>query len=155
MSLQAQIRDAQDAMQRSQPVNHTLLSAESENHAALNHEKDRQFSDLHNRWKGLDETNRVAVVRVTSDQFSLAIGRGGQNVRLAARLTGWKISVQEDRSNAASATEVSAPVEASPDAVAPMEATPAPVAEETPATPEVPEEPAPVAPPETPEEPKT
>ncbi len=59
MSLQAQIRDAQDAMQRSQPVNHTLLSAERENHAALNHEKDRQFSDLHNRWKGLDETNRV------------------------------------------------------------------------------------------------
>lgn len=34
-----------------------------------------------------------AVVEVTNDQQSLAIGRGGQNVRLAAKLTGWKIDI--------------------------------------------------------------
>lgn len=34
-----------------------------------------------------------AVVEVTPDQQSLAIGRGGQNVRLAAKLTGWKIDI--------------------------------------------------------------
>lgn len=35
-----------------------------------------------------------AVVQVAEDQQSLAIGRGGQNVRLAARLTGWKIDIR-------------------------------------------------------------
>lgn len=34
-----------------------------------------------------------AIAEVTSDQQSLAIGRGGQNVRLAAKLTGWKIDI--------------------------------------------------------------
>jgi N utilization substance protein A len=33
-------------------------------------------------------------VYVAEDQLSLAIGRGGQNVRLAAKLTGWKIDVR-------------------------------------------------------------
>lgn len=37
---------------------------------------------------------REARVFVPEDQLSLAIGRGGQNVRLAARLTGWKIDVR-------------------------------------------------------------
>lgn len=37
---------------------------------------------------------REAKVFVSDDQLSLAIGRGGQNVRLAARLTGWKIDVR-------------------------------------------------------------
>jgi len=37
---------------------------------------------------------RVAKVLVPEDQLSLAIGRGGQNVRLAAKLTGWKIDVR-------------------------------------------------------------
>ncbi len=41
-----------------------------------------------------DEDNRGhAVVTVAPDQQSLAIGRGGQNVRLAAKLTGWKIDI--------------------------------------------------------------
>src|SRR3990167_6532373 len=40
-----------------------------------------------------EEENR-AVVKVAEDQQSLAIGRGGQNVRLAARLTGWKIDIR-------------------------------------------------------------
>ena len=34
-----------------------------------------------------------AIAKVTNDQQSLAIGRGGQNVRLAAKLTGWKIDI--------------------------------------------------------------
>ena len=33
-------------------------------------------------------------VQVTEDQLSLAIGKGGQNVRLAAKLTGWKIDIE-------------------------------------------------------------
>jgi transcription termination/antitermination protein NusA len=37
---------------------------------------------------------REAMVLVTDDQLSLAIGKGGQNVRLAAKLTGWKIDVR-------------------------------------------------------------
>ncbi len=40
-----------------------------------------------------EDENRAAV-QVSEDQQSLAIGRGGQNVRLAARLTGWKIDIR-------------------------------------------------------------
>ncbi len=43
----------------------------------------------------LDEETKTARVLVVREQLSLAIGRGGQNVRLAARLTGWKINVVE------------------------------------------------------------
>ena len=42
------------------------------------------------------EEAKVASVRVITDQLSLAIGKGGQNVRLAAKLTGWKINIVED-----------------------------------------------------------
>ncbi len=42
-----------------------------------------------------DENGKRAEVVVASDQLSLAIGRGGQNVRLAAKLTGWKIDIKE------------------------------------------------------------
>jgi N utilization substance protein A len=41
----------------------------------------------------INEDEHLATVQVTSDQLSLAIGKGGQNVRLAAKLTGWKITV--------------------------------------------------------------
>jgi transcription termination/antitermination protein NusA len=41
----------------------------------------------------LNEKEKLATVHVAEDQFSLAIGRGGQNVRLAAALTGWQINV--------------------------------------------------------------
>jgi len=41
----------------------------------------------------LDEENKEAKVGVLEDQLSLAIGKAGQNVRLAARLTGWKIDI--------------------------------------------------------------
>ena len=42
----------------------------------------------------LDEEKKAAVVLVPEDQLSLAIGRDGQNVRLAAKLTGWKIDIR-------------------------------------------------------------
>lgn len=41
----------------------------------------------------LDEDNKKAVVKVPEDQLSLAIGKQGQNVRLAAKLTGWNIDI--------------------------------------------------------------
>lgn len=42
----------------------------------------------------VDEDNRLAKVVVPDEQLSLAIGKDGQNVRLAAKLTGWKIDIQ-------------------------------------------------------------
>ena len=45
----------------------------------------------------LDEAEHKATVEVTDDQQSLAIGRGGQNVRLAAKLTGWAIDIKSAR----------------------------------------------------------
>ena len=42
----------------------------------------------------VDETNKCAKVVVDDTQLSLAIGREGQNVRLAAKLTGWKIDIK-------------------------------------------------------------
>lgn len=41
----------------------------------------------------LNEEEETAVVEVSEDQQSLAIGKGGQNVRLAAKLTGWRIDI--------------------------------------------------------------
>lgn len=45
----------------------------------------------------IDEESRAAKVIVNDDQLSLAIGRGGQNARLAAKLTGWKIDIISPR----------------------------------------------------------
>ncbi|MDO8451897.1 MAG: transcription termination factor NusA [bacterium] len=42
----------------------------------------------------LDERKKSAEVLVPEDQLSLAIGRDGQNVRLAAKLTGWKLDIR-------------------------------------------------------------
>ncbi len=41
----------------------------------------------------IDIKNKKAVAKVAVDKLSLAIGKNGQNVRLAARLTGWKIDI--------------------------------------------------------------
>ncbi len=41
----------------------------------------------------IDEETKTAAVKVPEYQLSLAIGKSGQNVRLAARLTGWKIDI--------------------------------------------------------------
>ena len=46
----------------------------------------------------VDEDKRMCSVVVPEDQLSLAIGREGQNVRLAARLTGWKIDITAAKS---------------------------------------------------------
>ncbi len=48
----------------------------------------------------IDEANQSAMVEVSEDQQSLAIGRGGQNVRLAAKLTGWKIDIKSAKGEA-------------------------------------------------------
>jgi N utilization substance protein A len=45
----------------------------------------------------LDMENKEAKVGVLEDQLSLAIGKAGQNVRLAARLTGWKIDINGEK----------------------------------------------------------
>ena len=46
----------------------------------------------------LDEKEKRAIVTVSDDQLSLAIGRNGQNVRLAAHLTGWKLDLVGEKS---------------------------------------------------------
>jgi len=45
----------------------------------------------------LAEKRREAIAIVPEDQLSLAIGQRGQNVRLAAKLTGWKIDVKSEK----------------------------------------------------------
>lgn len=42
----------------------------------------------------LDEDEQNALIVVDKDQLSLAIGKGGQNVRLASELTGWEIDIR-------------------------------------------------------------
>ena len=44
----------------------------------------------------INEEERFAQVIVPNDQLSLAIGKSGQNVRLAARLTNWKIDIKSE-----------------------------------------------------------
>jgi N utilization substance protein A len=43
-----------------------------------------------------DKKNKVAKVWVPENQLSLAIGKGGQNVRLASKLTGWEIDIVKE-----------------------------------------------------------
>lgn len=45
----------------------------------------------------VDEENRHVLVVVPENQLSLAIGRGGQNVRLAAKLIGWRLDIVSER----------------------------------------------------------
>ena len=46
----------------------------------------------------INDAEKKATVVVSSEQLSLAIGKSGQNARLAARLTGWKIDIVEKAS---------------------------------------------------------
>jgi N utilization substance protein A len=91
----------------------------------------------------LNEEERRAVVIVPESQLSLAIGKEGQNVRLAARLTGWRIDICSEeqlraQAQAARAEEFAAKLAATqtaeqPEAVAPEEeGTPAAEGEEVP-----------------------
>ncbi len=63
----------------------------------------------------IDEEHRIASVTVPERMLSLAIGREGQNARLAARLTGWRIDIRSDVSVAeAKAAADAPPVEVPP-----------------------------------------
>ncbi|MBX2989238.1 MAG: transcription termination/antitermination protein NusA [Bdellovibrionaceae bacterium] len=53
----------------------------------------------------LDENNKEMEVVVPDSQLSLAIGRKGQNVRLAAKLTGWKLDILSESSAASRTAE--------------------------------------------------
>jgi len=44
----------------------------------------------------VDDENKQATVVVPDDQLSLAIGKEGQNARLAARLTGWRVDIKSE-----------------------------------------------------------
>ena len=44
----------------------------------------------------IKEEEKFAQAIVQDDQLSLAIGKSGQNVRLAAKLTGWKIDIKTE-----------------------------------------------------------
>ena len=44
----------------------------------------------------VDDSERVMEVVVEDKQLSLAIGKKGQNVRLAAKLTGWRIDIKSE-----------------------------------------------------------
>jgi N utilization substance protein A len=57
----------------------------------------------------LDLPGRVAQVIVPDYQLSLAIGKEGQNVRLAARLTGWRIDIRADTAEAVQASASAGP----------------------------------------------
>ncbi len=102
----------------------------------------------------IDEEHRIAAVTVPERMLSLAIGREGQNARLAARLTGWRIDIRSDVA-AAEASRVAAEAEAAgtaADAVAPEAAAaePATAPEAAPAAePEGAAEPAAATEPET------
>ena len=54
----------------------------------------------------VDDEERQATVIVPDDQLSLAIGRDGQNARLAARLTGWRVDIKSETEFASEETEV-------------------------------------------------
>jgi len=53
----------------------------------------------------IDEKEHKATIEVANDQLSLAIGKGGQNVRLAAKLTGWRIDIKGDEKIVESAND--------------------------------------------------
>jgi N utilization substance protein A len=63
----------------------------------------------------VDLANRSARVTVPDYQLSLAIGREGQNARLAARLTGWRIDIRSDNPAAPETIVALDPEEFDPD----------------------------------------
>jgi N utilization substance protein A len=80
----------------------------------------------------IDEEHRIASVIVPEKMLSLAIGREGQNARLAAKMTGWRIDIRSD----AQAPEAAAPAPVAPVAVPAGVADPVPA--ETPTDAEAP-----------------
>lgn len=57
----------------------------------------------------IDEAGKRARVFVNEDQQSLAIGRGGQNVRLASRLTGYELDIEQQQAESAKPAEPAKP----------------------------------------------
>ena len=51
----------------------------------------------------VDESNKKAAVIVPEDQLSIAIGKGGQNVRLASKLTGYELDIEAEKTAAETA----------------------------------------------------
>jgi N utilization substance protein A len=87
----------------------------------------------------IDAQARVAQVIVPDYQLSLAIGKEGQNARLAARLTGWKIDIQPDTPRDAGGAGRTAPPArepAAPEPVTQEPAAPEPAVAESAASPE-------------------
>ena len=80
----------------------------------------------------LDKKNQSATAIVPDDKLSLAIGREGQNARLAAKITGWKIDI---KGKGVSSTPVPAPAIADSTAV-PVQTTPEEIKVEEAPTPE-------------------
>lgn len=58
----------------------------------------------------LNDEEKIARVEVPDDQFSLAVGKGGQNVRLAVKLTGWKIDIKPPEGTTITSSEESAEI---------------------------------------------
>src|SRR6267378_2933640 len=54
----------------------------------------------------VDDENKQATVIVPDDQLSLAIGKEGQNARLAARLTGWRVDIRSETEFASEESEL-------------------------------------------------
>ena len=82
----------------------------------------------------LDEEHRIASVTVPERMLSLAIGREGQNARLAARLTGWRIDIRSDVSVAEARAAADAATTEEPAAMvaAGADGTPTPAVAEAP-----------------------
>lgn len=60
----------------------------------------------------IDESKNTVHVVVDADQLSLAIGKKGQNARITAKLTGWKIDIQKDEESTNFETKVAKAVDA-------------------------------------------
>ncbi len=70
----------------------------------------------------VDEEHKIANVVVPERQLSLAIGKEGQNARLAAKLTGWRIDIRSDAGVAAAAAGDGSPDDEPQEAEAPADA---------------------------------
>jgi N utilization substance protein A len=56
----------------------------------------REYTEIDDDGKEITKTEKTARAVVPDSQLSLAIGKAGQNVRLAAKLTGWKIDIKSE-----------------------------------------------------------
>ncbi|MFA5020840.1 MAG: transcription termination factor NusA [Patescibacteria group bacterium] len=77
----------------------------------------------------INENHHLAKVIVKEDQLSLAIGRGGQNVRLASRLTGWKIDIISDNGKSGEEAVAESAIPAAAEEIITGDSVPEPTAE--------------------------